>query len=148
MLEICPTIAESKPKIEVHPLGIGGKEAPARMVFNVPEGKGINASLIDMGGRMRMIINTVKVIKPEPLPKLPVARALLVPDPDLETSATAWILAGGAHHTSFSMALNTEYMEDLADMFGIELMIIDKKTTISEFKKELRSNEVYYQLNS
>jgi L-arabinose isomerase len=147
MLEICPSIAKNKPKIEVHPLGIGGKEAPARLVFNVPEGKGINASLVDMGGRMRMIVNTVKVIKPEPLPKLPVARALWIPDPDLETSATTWILAGGAHHTSFSMALNTEYMEDLTEMFGIELMIIDHKTSISEFKKELRSNEVYYQLN-
>jgi len=147
MLEICPSIAKNKPKIEVHPLGIGGKEAPARLVFNVPEGKGINASLVDMGGRMRMIVNTVKVIEPEPLPKLPVARALWIPDPDLETSATTWILAGGAHHTSFSMALNTEYMEDLTEMFGIELMIIDHKTSISEFKKELRSNEVYYQLN-
>jgi len=147
MLEICPSIAENKPKIEVHPLGIGGKEAPARMVFNVPEGEGINATLVDMGGRMRMIINTVNVIKPEALPKLPVARALWVPEPDLEISATAWILAGGAHHTSFSMALNTEYMEDFAEMIGIEFLVIDHKTNIFDFKKELRYNEVYYKLN-
>jgi L-arabinose isomerase len=146
MLEICPTIAENKPVIEVHPLGIGGKDAPARMVFNVPEGKGINATLVDMGGRMRMIVNTVNVIKPEPLPKLPVARALWIPEPDLEISATAWILGGGAHHTSFSMALDTEYMEDLAEMFGIEFLIIDDKTNIQEFKKELRCNDVYFQM--
>lgn len=144
MLEICPTIAESKPSIEVHPLGIGGKDAPARFVFNVPTGKGINATLIDMGGRMRMIVNPVEVVKPEALPKLPVARALWVPEPNLEIGAHAWILAGGAHHTSFSMALNTEYMEDFAEMVGLEFVIIDKDTNIREFKKELRFNDVYY----
>jgi L-arabinose isomerase len=144
MLEICPTVAEQKPSLEVHPLGIGGKDAPARLVFNVPEGKGINATLVDMGGRMRMILNPVKVIKPEALPKLPVARALWVPEPNLEIGAAAWILAGGAHHTSFSMALNTEYMEDFAEMVGMELLIIDKDTTIREFKKEIRFNDVYY----
>jgi len=144
MLEICPTIAENKPVIEVHPLGIGGKDAPARFVFSVPEGKGLNATLVDMGGRMRMIVNPVKVIKPEPLPKLPVARALWVPEPNLEIGAHAWILAGGAHHTSFSMALTTEYMEDFAEMAGVEFVIIDKETTIREFKKELRYNDLYY----
>lgn len=144
MLEICPTIAEAKPSIEVHALGIGGKDAPARFVFNVPTGKGINATLIDMGGRMRMIVNPVEVVKPEALPKLPVARALWVPEPNLEVGAHAWILAGGAHHTSFSMALNTEYMEDFAEMVGFEFVIIDKDTNIREFKKELRFNDVYY----
>ncbi|MCK4922857.1 MAG: L-arabinose isomerase [Bacteroidales bacterium] len=146
MLEICPTVSEEKPNIEVHHLGIGNKDAPARFVFNVPEGKGINATLIDMGGRMRMIVNPVDVIKPKPLPKLPVARALWVPEPNLEIGAHAWILAGGAHHTSFSMALNTEYMEDFAEMLGLEFVIIDKDTNIRNFKKELRFNDVYYHI--
>lgn len=147
MLEICPTIAAAKPKIEVHPLGIGGKDAPARLVFNAPEGDGINATLVDMGGRMRMIINPVKCITPKALPKLPVACALWVPMPNLEVGAAAWILAGGAHHTSFSMALNREYLEDLAEMIGVELVVIDEKTQISEFKKELKWNDLYYHLS-
>ncbi len=146
MLEICPSVSDGKPNIEVHPLGIGGKDAPARFVFNVLEGKGINATLVDMGGRMRMIVNPVNVIKPEPLPNLPVARALWIPEPNLEIGAHAWILAGGAHHTSFSMALNTEYMEDFAEMLGLEFVIIDAETKIREFKKELRFNDVYYNL--
>lgn len=144
MLEICPSIAQDKPTLEVHPLGIGGKAAPARLVFNVSEGKGLNATIVDMGGRMRMILNPVDVIKPEALPKLPVARALWIPEPNLKAGAHAWILAGGAHHTSFSMALNTEYMEDFAEMLDLELVIIDKDTTIRELKKELRFNDVYY----
>jgi len=144
MLEICPSVAESKPSTEVHPLGIGGKDATARFVFTVPAGKGINATLVDMGGRMRMIVNPVTVIKPEELPKLPVARALWVPEPNLEIGAHAWILAGGAHHTSFSMALNTEYLEDFAEMIGFEFVIIDNDTNIREFKRELRSNDVYF----
>ncbi len=147
MLEICPTIAAAKPKIEVHPLGIGGKDAPARLVFNAPEGDGINATLVDMGGRMRMILNPVKCITPKALPKLPVACALWVPMPNLEIGAAAWILAGGAHHTSFSMALNREYLEDFAEMIGVELVVIDEKTQISEFKKELKWNDLYYHLS-
>lgn len=146
MLEICPSVAASKPVIEVHPLGIGGKEDPARLVFNVPEGRGINATLIDMGGRMRMIVNPVQVITPKPLPKLPVARALWVPMPNLEIGATAWILAGGAHHTSFSMALTREHLEDLAEMLKLEFLVIDEQTTIPEFKKELKWNDLYYHL--
>lgn len=144
MLEICPSISDGKSNIEVHSLGIGGKDAPARFVFNVPEGKGINATLVDMGGRMRMIVNPVDVIKPKPLPKLHIACALWIPEPNLEIGAHAWILAGGAHHTSFSMALNTEYMEDFAEMLGLEFVIIDKNTNIRDFKKELRFNDVYY----
>ncbi|MBN1117852.1 MAG: L-arabinose isomerase [Bacteroidales bacterium] len=146
MLEICPSIAADKPNIEVHPLGIGGKDAPARFVFNVPLGRGVNASLIDMGGRMRMIVNPVEVVKPEDLPKLPVARALWIPEPNLEIGAAAWILAGGAHHTSFSMALDVEYLEDFTEMLGIEFVLIDKDTSIREFKKELRFNDVYFNL--
>ena len=148
MLEICPSVAEKKPSVEVHPLGIGGKDAPARFVFSVPEGRGINVSLIDMGGRMRMIVNPVEVIKVPDLPKLPVARALWIPEPNLEIGATAWILAGGAHHTSFSMALDVEYIEDFAEMLGVELVIIDKNTKIRELKKELKFNDVYYLLHS
>lgn len=146
MLEICPSIAKDTPNIEVHPLGIGGKDAPARFVFDVPEGEGINATLVDMGGRMRMIVNPVTVIKPKALPKLPVARALWIPQPNLEIGATAWILAGGAHHTSFSMALNKECLEDFAEMVGVEFVTIENSTTISDFKKELKWNDLYYHL--
>lgn len=147
MLEICPSVAASRPTVEVHPLGIGGKDAPARLVFNVPEGNGINATLVDMGGRMRMILNPVKVISPQALPKLPVARALWIPMPNLETGAAAWILAGGAHHTSFSMALSRETLEDFAEMLRLELLMIDENTTIAAFRKELRWNDLYYHLS-
>lgn len=146
MLEICPSIAKSQPNIEVHPLGIGGKEAPARLVFEAPEGKGINATLVDMGGRMRMIVNPVEVIKPKALPQLPVACALWVPKPDLKVGAAAWILAGGAHHTGFSMALDVEFMEDFAEMAGVEFVVIDEKTEIRSFKQELRWNDLYFHL--
>jgi L-arabinose isomerase len=144
MLEICPSLAEAEPEIEVHPLGIGGKADPARLVFNVKKGRGINASLVDMGGRMRMIVNPVRVISPDPLPKLPVARALWIPEPNLHLSATAWILAGGAHHTSFSMALDIDVLEDFAEMAAIEFLVIDQNTDLRDFKKELRFNDVYY----
>lgn len=147
MLEICPSTAAGKASLEVHPLGIGGKDDPARLVFNVPEGTAINASIVDMGNRFRMLVNNVEVVKPDAdFPKLPVARALWVPQPNLQVGAAAWILAGGAHHTSFSMAVGTEYMEDFAEMAGIEMVIIDKDTKISSFKNELRWNEMYYML--
>jgi L-arabinose isomerase len=147
MLEICPSIAGDKPAIEVHPLGIGGKEDPARLVFNVPAGPAVNASIIDMGNRFRMIVNNVDVVKPDAeFPKLPVARALWIPRPDLKTGAAAWILAGGAHHTSFSMAINNEFLEDFSEMAGIELVVIDNDTRIQSFRKELRWNEMYYML--
>jgi len=145
MLEICPSIASGKPRCEVHPLGIGGKEDPARLVFNVDGGEAINVSLVDMGNRFRMIVNEVKAIKPEKdLPKLPVARVLWDCYPDMETAAHAWILAGGAHHTVFSKALSTPYFEDLAEMMDIELLVIDKDTSIRNFKDQLRWNEIYY----
>lgn len=145
MLEVCPTIAEKEVKLEVHPLGIGGKDAPARLVFNVPTGPAINASLIDMGNRFRIIVNAVDCVKPlQDLPKLPVARALWVPQPNLKDGATAWIYAGGAHHTSFSQAVNAEYIEDFAEMAGIEYLLIDNKTNISDFKNTLRWNEMFY----
>ena len=147
MLEVSPAIAAGKPRLEVHPLGIGGKADPARLVFTAHEGKGIAATIVDMGNRFRMIVNHVEVIKPKELPKLPVACALWIPKPDLEISAAAWILAGGTHHTSFSYALTQEFMEDYADIAGIELLTIDEDTTIENFKKELRYNEIYYLLN-
>ena len=147
MLEVCSSIADGKPSLEVHPLGIGGKADPVRVVFNVAPGAGLNASLIDMGNRFRMIVNTVDVVKPDAdLPNLPVARAVWVPKPDLKVGATAWILAGAAHHSGFSMALAAEHMEDFTEMAGIEYLCIDENTTISDFKKDIRINEMYYML--
>lgn len=145
MLEICPSIGEGKSKLEVHPLGIGGKADPARLVFNVPAGPAINASLIDMGNRFRMIVNSVDCVVPDAdLPKLPVARALWIPQPNLKTGAAAWIYAGGAHHTAFSQAVTAEYIEDFAEMAGIEFVHIGNETDLTAFKKELRWNEIYY----
>lgn len=147
MLEICPLIAENKPRLEVHPLGIGGKNDPARLVFTTKPGTGVAATIVDMGNRFRMIVNQVDCIKSKALPKLPVASALWIPQPNFEVGAGAWILAGGTHHSSFSFAITQEYLEDYAEIAGIEMIVIDKDTTISNFKKELRMNDVYYMLN-
>ena len=145
MLEICESIAEGKPKLEIHPLSIGGKADPPRLVFNTPPGPAVNASIIDMGNRFRMIVNEVTAVQPDkPLPKLPVARVLWVPKPNLEIAAHVWILAGGAHHTGFSQALTAEYLEDFAEMMNLEFLLINDSTKIPEFKKELRWNELYY----
>ncbi|MGA9326270.1 MAG: L-arabinose isomerase [Salegentibacter sp.] len=147
MLEICSSIADGKPSCEVHPLGIGGKEDPVRLVFNSPEGPAINASLIDMGNRFRLIVNEVEAVKPEEdLPNLPVARVLWDAKPNLDVAATSWILAGGAHHTVYTQAVTTEFMEDFADIAGIELLVIDEKTTIRDFKDKINANEAYYHL--
>lgn len=147
MLEICPSIADAKPSCEVHPLGIGGKEDPVRLVFNSPAGDAINVSLVDMGNRFRLIVNEVEAVKPmADLPKLPVARVLWDAKPDLEVAATAWILAGGAHHTVYSQAITTEYIEDFADIAGVELLVIDKNTSIREFKDKINANEAYYNM--
>ncbi|MEW6653881.1 MAG: L-arabinose isomerase [Bacteroidota bacterium] len=146
MLEVCSSIASGKPKIEVHHLGIGGKDDPPRLVFNVSNGHAVNASIIHLGNRFRLIVNEVEVVKPEhDLPKLPVARALWTPKPNLQVAASAWILAGGAHHTVFSQAVTSEYFEDYAEMTGIEYILIDDSTKLYELKKELRWNDVYYQ---
>ncbi|MDD4405872.1 MAG: L-arabinose isomerase [Parabacteroides sp.] len=147
MLEVCPLISEHKPKLEVHPLGIGGKNDPARLVFTTKEGTGVAATVVDMGNRFRMIVNQVDCIKSHKLPKLPVASALWIPQPSLEVGAAAWILAGGTHHTSFSFSIDREYLDDYAEIAGIEMVVIDNDTTISGFKSELRMNEVYYMLN-
>ena len=144
MLEVCSSIAGEKPSLEVHPLGIGGKADPARLVFKAPKGDALNVSVMDMGNRYRLLVNKVEVVDTPDLPKLPVARVLWDPKPNLKIAAGAWILAGGAHHTAFTQALTLDHIVDLAEMAGIECLIIDENTNLSEFKKEIRLNEVYY----
>ena len=147
MLEVCPSIGEGKASLEVHPLGIGGKADPARLVFDVAPGPGVNASLMDMGDRFRLLVNPCDVVPADaPLPNLPVARVVWQPFPNLEVAAGSWILAGGAHHTGFSMAITREHLEDFSEIAGIEYVLIDKDTTISSIKKELRWNDLYYHL--
>jgi L-arabinose isomerase len=149
MLEICESIADGKPTAEIHPLGIGGKEDPVRLVFNAPAGPAINASLVDLGNRFRMIVNEVDaIVPPHALPKLPVARAVWKCRPDFATACGAWIQAGGAHHTGYSYAVTTEHLEDFAEIAGIEMVVIDADTRKRSFKQQLRDNEVYYQLAS
>jgi L-arabinose isomerase len=147
MLEVCESIAAGKPSLEVHPLGIGGKEDPVRLVFNAPAGPAINASMIDLGNRFRLIVNEVDAVEPlEPLPKLPVARAVWKCRPDFKTACAAWIYAGGAHHTGYSYCVTAEHMDDFAEIAGVELVVIDSKTELRAFKQELRHNEIYYHL--
>ncbi|MEO8902094.1 MAG: L-arabinose isomerase [Polyangiaceae bacterium] len=142
MLEVCPSITEGKPSLEVHPLGIGGKEAPCRLVFDAAPGPAVAACLVDMGGRMRLIVQEVDVVKVEhAMPKLPVARALWVPRPDFKRACQAWLLAGGGHHTSFSQGVTSEEMADLAGMLGVEHVRIGHGTDLAALKKELRWNE-------
>ena len=148
MLEVCPLIAAAKPKLEVHHLGIGiRKTQTARLVFTSKTGKGVTATVVDMGGRFRLVVNDVECIEPKPLPKLPVASALWIPMPNFEVGAGAWILAGGTHHSCFSYDITPEYWEDYAEIAGIEMLHISEKTTLEDFKREMRINEVYYLLN-
>ncbi|QAY66089.1 L-arabinose isomerase [Paenibacillus protaetiae] len=145
MLEVCPTIADSRPRVEVHPLGIGGKADPARLVFDGRTGAAVVASLINLGSRFRLIINEVDALKPEQaMPKLPVARVLWKPQPSLRESAESWIYAGGAHHTVFSYTATTEQLLDWAAAAGIETVVIDKQTTVRGLRNELRWNDIYY----
>jgi len=145
MLEICESIADGKPSCEIHPLGIGGKADPVRLVFNSAAGPALNASLIDMGNRFRLLVNEVEAVKPEhELPRLPVARVLWKPYPDMYTGCAAWILAGGAHHTCYSQNLTAEHLQDFADIANIEVVHIGKNTTLNQFRNELRWNEMYY----
>jgi len=147
MLEICPTIAAGKPRIEVHALGIGGKSDPARLVFDSAAGPAVCASLIDLGNRFRLIISVVDTVEAtHDMPKLPVARVLMKPQPSLSVAAEAWIHAGGAHHTVYSQNVTVEQLTDWADMCGIECIVIDKDTKISSLLKELRWNEIAYKL--
>ena len=148
MLEICPLIATDKPKLEVHFLGIGiRKQQTARLVFTSKTGRGIKATVIDLGNRFRLISQEVECIEPKPMPHLPVASALWVPQPTFEIGAGAWILAGGTHHSAFSYDITEEYWDDFAEMLGIEYVRINKQTNIVDFKQQLRNNEVYYMLN-
>ncbi len=147
MLEVCSSIAAATPSLEMHPLSIGGKEDPARLVFDAQAGPAVNATVIDLGNRFRMVANEVDTVAPvRPLPRLPVARALWAPRPDLKRAATAWILAGGAHHFGYSQAVSAGQMEDFAAMAGMEFLLIDARTDLSAFAKELRWNEVYWHL--
>lgn len=145
MLEICESIADGKAKCEIHPLGIGGKADPVRLVFNVAAGPALNASVIDMGNRFRLLVNEVEAVAPQhDLPKLPVARVLWKPYPDMKTGCAAWILAGGAHHTCYSQNLTSQHLEDFAEMAGIECVHIGKETNLRQLKNELKWSEVYY----
>lgn len=149
MLEICESISAEKPRLEIMPLSIGGKSDPLRLIFESQIGAAIGVSIIDLGQRFRMVANSVDVVPCEhQMPNLPVARAIWKPRPNLETAATAWIHAGGAHHTSFSYSLNADHMQDFAEMAGIEFLLIDENTRISDFKNEIRWNEMYYLLGS
>lgn len=146
MLEICESIAEGKPSCEIHPLGIGGKADPVRLVFNSAAGPALNASMVDMGNRFRLLVNEVEAVKPpQDLPKLPVARVLWKPYPDMATGCAAWILAGGAHHTCYSQNLTSEHLEDFAEIAGIEYVLIDEETRLRSFKNTLRLNDKVYQ---
>ena len=147
MLEVCPSVASNRPKIQVHPLGIGGKGDPARLVFDSKSGDAIVASLIDMGGRLRLIVNDVEACNPlQPMPNLPVAGIMWKPLPSLAVSAESWILAGGAHHTVLSYDITAEMMHDWANMMGIEYVHIGKETTVESLEKELRWNDIAYKL--
>jgi L-arabinose isomerase len=148
MLEICESIAINKPKLEILPLSIGGKADSVRLIFDANTGPAIGASIMDMGQRFRLVANVVDVVPTDvPLPKLPVARALWLPRPNLKTAAAAWIYAGGAHHTSFSYAVTYEHLQDFADIAGLEFLLIDENTRLAEFRDKLRWNDLYYHLS-
>jgi L-arabinose isomerase len=147
MLEICPSIAADRPRLEIHPLSIGGREDPVRLVFTAAPGPAVVVGLADLGGRLRLTANEIDVVEPdEPLPRLPVARAVWRPRPNLTTSAESWLLAGGPHHTVLSSALGPEALLDFADMVGVELVLIDDRTDARSLAKELRWNNAYYRL--
>jgi L-arabinose isomerase len=147
MLEVCPSVAAGRPSCEIHPLSIGGRGDPVRLVFTARPGRAVNAALVDLGDRLRLLVNEVEVVEPEqPLPKLPVARALWRPLPDLATAAEAWLVAGGAHHTVLSDQLDTEMLADFAEIAGIELVVVDAETRMRDLGRELRWNAAYYQL--
>ena len=147
MLEVCPTIAAATPTCEIHPLGIGDREDPVRLVFDAAPGPAVVLGIADMGDRFRLVANEIDVVPPdEPLPRLPVARAVWTPHPDLATSAESWLTAGGPHHTVLSKAVGTEELTDFATMAGTELLVIDAATTTRSFANEIRWNQAYYRL--
>ncbi len=144
MLEVCPSIAASRPRLEVHPLGIGGKEDPVRLVFDAAQGPALNVCLLDLGHRFRFVLNEVVAVAHPELPKLPVARATWECQPDFKTACAAWIYAGGAHHTVYSYAVTTEMLEDFAEIAGVELVVIDASTRLRSFRSELRRDEMAF----
>ena len=147
MLEVCPTIAADQPRVEIHPLGIGDREDPVRLVFDAAPGPATILGICDLGDRFRLVLNEVDVVPPdEPLPKLPVARAVWEPKPDLATSAESWITAGGPHHTVLSTAVDTDQLVDFANLLGVELLIIDGSTNRRDFADRIRWNQAYYRL--
>jgi L-arabinose isomerase len=147
MLEVCPSIAAGRPSCEIHPLSIGGKQDPVRLVFTAAPGPAVVVSLVDLGDRFRLVANEVEIVPPDAeLPRLPVARAVWRPQPDLTTAAETWLIAGGAHHTVLTTALGIEALADFAEIAGLELLVIDGRTRIEDFKKELRWNQAYYHL--
>ena len=147
MLEVCPSIAAGKPRLEIHPLSIGGKDDPVRLVFDAHPGPAVAACVTDMGDRFRMVASVVDVVPPtQPLPRLPVARAMWRPRPDLKTNAAAWIHAGGSHHTSLGFAVTAEHLADFASMCGVELLVIDEDTRLASFRDQIRWNDVAYHL--
>jgi L-arabinose isomerase len=148
MLEVCPSLTTSKPSLEIHELGIGGREDPVRLVFDTDSGAAVVVAMSDMRDRFRLVANVVEVVElPHPLPKLPVARAIWKPAPDFTTSASAWLTAGAAHHTVLSTALGVDAFRDFADIAQTELLVIDQGTTLREFTKEVRWNQAYYRLS-
>ncbi len=148
MLEVCPSIASERPTCEIHPLSIGGRSDPVRLVFTAPPGPGLTVGLIDLGTRLRLVTNEVDVVAPEAeLPRLPVARAVWVPRPDLATAAEAWLLAGGPHHTCFTQALDIETLDDFAEIAGIELVTIDADTTTRGLRRELRCTDACHHMS-
>ena len=147
MLEVCPSIASGRPSCEIHPLAIGGRPDPVRLVFTAPPGPAFVVGLLDLGPRFRLVANLVEVVEPEqPLSNLPVARAVWQPRPSLAVAAETWLTAGGPHHTCFTQAVSIETLEDFADMIGIELVVIDQDTTAKAFKRELQWNQAYHHL--
>jgi L-arabinose isomerase len=147
MLEVCPSLTTSKPRLEVHPLGIGGREDPVRLVFDADAGPAVVVALSDMRDRFRVVANVVEVVElPHPLPNLPVARAVWKPEPDFATSTAAWLTAGAAHHTVMSTAVGLEVFEDFAEIAKNELVVIDKHTNLRDFGRELRWNQAYFRL--
>jgi L-arabinose isomerase len=147
MLEVCPSIAAARPSCEIHPLAIGGRDDPVRLVFTAPPGPAFVVGLVDLGTRLRLVANEVDVVEPDgELPMLPVARAVWVPRPNLGTAAEAWLTAGGPHHTCFSQALGVEVIEDFAEIAGVELIRIDGRSAAEDVRRELRWNSAYYHL--
>jgi L-arabinose isomerase len=147
MLEVCPTISDKKVSCEIHPLSIGGRSDPVRLVFNAGTGPAVVVALMDMGDRFRLLANQIDLVTPDrPMPKLPVGRAVWQPRPNMPTATEAWLMAGGSHHTALTRALGPEPLADFADIAGLEFLLIDADTTIQGFKKELRWNQAYYRL--